>query len=135
MLETKRGIAHERTLVVHPTLKHPHGGADTRHPEDRLEEATGLARAIHLEIIDARVVALSAQRPSTLFGKGKVEELGEFIAAEEIKLAIVDTELTPGQQRNLERAWNCKVIDRTALILEIFADRAQTKEGLSLIHI
>lgn len=129
MLETKRGIAHERTLVVHPTLKHPHGGADTRHPEDRLEEATGLARAIHLEIIDARVVALSAQRPSTLFGKGKVEELGEFIAAEEIKLAIVDTELTPGQQRNLERAWNCKVIDRTALILEIFADRAQTKEG------
>lgn len=129
MLETKRGIAHERTLVVHPTLKHPHGGADTRHPEDRLEEATGLARAIHLEIIDARVVALSAQRPSTLFGKGKVEELGEFITAEEIKLAIVDTELTPGQQRNLERAWNCKVIDRTALILEIFADRAQTKEG------
>lgn len=129
MLETKRGISRERTLVVHPTLKHPHGGADMRHPEDRLEEAVGLAHAIQLDIIDARVVALSAHRPSTLFGKGKVEELGEFIEAHEVKLVIVDTELTPGQQRNLEKAWNCKVIDRTALILEIFADRAQTREG------
>lgn len=119
----------EKTLVVHPKLKHSAGHADSRQPEDRLEEAVGLAHAIQLDIVDARVVALSAQRPSTLFGKGKVEELGEFITAEEIQLAIIDTELTPGQQRNLERAWNCKVIDRTALILEIFADRAQTKEG------
>jgi GTPase len=118
----------DKTLVVHPTLKST-AGADLRHPQDRLEEAAGLAGAIHLDIIDARVVALSAQRPSTLFGKGKVEELGEFIQAQEIRLTIVDTELTPGQQRNLEKAWNCKVIDRTALILEIFADRAQTKEG------
>lgn len=118
----------DKTLVVHPTLKNT-AGAELRHPQDRLQEAVGLAGAIHLDIIDARVVALSALRPSTLFGKGKVEELGDFIAAHKIALVIVDTELTPGQQRNLEKAWNCKVIDRTALILEIFADRAQTKEG------
>lgn len=129
MFDTKRDITRDRTLVVHPTRKHPPGGADTRRPEDRLGEAVGLARAIQLDIADARVVALAAQRPSTLFGKGKVEELGAFIAAEEVRLVIVDTELTPAQQRNLEKAWNCKVIDRTALILEIFADRAQTKEG------
>lgn len=120
--------ARDRTLVVHPTLKIANS-ADMRHPQDRLEEAIGLARAIELDVIDARVVALSTQRPSTLFGKGKVEELREFIEAQEIKLVIADTELTPGQQRNLEKAWNCKVIDRTALILEIFADRAHTKEG------
>lgn len=125
MLDTLR----ERTLVVHPTLKTPASSADARHPQDRLQEAVGLAQAISLEIVDARVVALGSQRPSTLFGKGKVEELGEFIKAEEIALVIADTELTPGQQRNLEKAWNCKVIDRTALILEIFADRARTKEG------
>lgn len=119
----------ERTLVVHPTLKMPASAADARHPQDRLQEAVGLAQAISLEIIDARVVALGSQRPSTLFGKGKVEELGDFIQAEEVALVIADTELTPGQQRNLEKAWNCKVIDRTALILEIFADRARTKEG------
>lgn len=119
----------ERTLVVHPALKMPASAADARHPQDRLQEAVGLAQAISLEIVDARVVALGSQRPSTLFGKGKVEELGEFIEAEEIALVIADTELTPGQQRNLEKAWNCKVIDRTALILEIFADRARTKEG------
>lgn len=119
----------ERTLVVHPTLKMPASAADARHPQDRLQEAVGLAQAISLEIVDARVVALGSQRPSTLFGKGKVEELGEFITEEEIALVIADTELTPGQQRNLEKAWNCKVIDRTALILEIFADRARTKEG------
>ncbi|MCH2547052.1 MAG: GTPase HflX [Alphaproteobacteria bacterium] len=100
-----------------------------RKPDDRLAEAVGLAAAIDLEVIEARVVTLSAQRPSTLFGKGKVEELGEFIEAHTVNLVIIDTELTPGQQRNLERAWSCKVIDRTALILEIFADRAQTKEG------
>lgn len=120
--------AHDRTLVVHPALKLS-PSADARHPQDRLEEAVGLARAIELDVVDARVVALGAQRPSTLFGKGKVEELGDFIAAEAIALVIADTELTPGQQRNLEKAWNCKVIDRTALILEIFADRAHTKEG------
>jgi len=129
LFETTRDIRRDKTLVVHPMLKQAGGGADTRQPEDRLEEAAGLARAIQLEIIDKRVVTLSAQRPSTLFGKGKVEELGEIIKAGEMTLAIVDTELTPGQQRNLEKAWNCKVIDRTALILEIFADRAHTKEG------
>lgn len=120
--------ARDRTLVVHPTLKLS-PTADLRHPQDRLEEAVGLATAIDLDIIDARVVVLSTQRPSTLFGKGKVDELGDFITSESIKLVIADTELTPGQQRNLEKAWNCKVIDRTALILEIFADRAHTKEG------
>lgn len=116
-----------RTLVVHPLLKTEKGGG--RIPEDRLEEATGLALAIGLEVIESRVVSVSTRRPSTFLGKGKVEELGDWIKAEAIKLVIFDGTLSPIQQRNLEKAWNAKVIDRTALILEIFADRASTNEG------
>jgi len=68
-------------------------------------------------------------RPSTLLGEGIVERIGERIAAESVDLAVIDAALSPVQQRNLERAWKCKVIDRTGLILEIFGERAQTSEG------
>lgn len=119
----------ERTLVIHPSLKTGKGKDEGRHPQDRLEEAKGLALAIHLAVVDAKVVSVATRRPSTFLGKGKVEELGDFIKAEEVKLVIFDGTLSPIQQRNLEKAWNCKVIDRTALILEIFADRASTNEG------
>ncbi len=88
-----------------------------------------MAAAISLEVIGAEVVPLSAPRPATFFGSGKVEEISGRIAADDIGVAIVDGSLTPVQQRNLERAWDCKVIDRTGLILEIFGARARTREG------
>ena len=100
-----------------------------RTPEARLQEAIGLAKAIGLNIIEASNVPVRTIRPSTLFGKGKVEELGKLIVDQEIGLAIIDHAITPVQQQSLEEAWNCKVLDRTGLILEIFGERAQTKEG------
>ncbi len=98
-------------------------------PEERLEEAVGLARAIDLEVLSAEVVPVAAPKPGTLFGSGKVEELAAAIAAADAELAIVDHAVSPVQQRNLEKAWNCKVLDRTGLILEIFGERARTREG------
>ena len=89
----------------------------------------GLAEAISLTIAGAETVSLAAAKPATLFGRGKVEELKGLIASRDIELVIIDAALSPVQQRNLERAWDCKVIDRTGLILEIFGDRAQTREG------
>ena len=95
----------------------------------RLDEAVSLARAIELDVVAAHSVTLARPRPATLLGRGKVAEIAIEIDAEEIELAVVDASLTPVQQRNLERAWNCKVVDRTGLILEIFGARARTKEG------
>jgi GTP-binding protein HflX len=95
-----------------------------------LEEATGLAQAIDLDVVDARHVLVRAPRPATLLGKGQVDGLKGEIAADEIGLVVVDAGLTPVQQRNLEKAWNTKVIDRTGLILDIFGERARTKEGV-----
>jgi GTPase len=97
--------------------------------QSRLDEAVGLAAAIDLTVQHSQIVQLQAIRPSTYLGKGKVEELGLLISADEIKLVIVDAPLSPIQQRNLEKAWLVKVIDRTGLILEIFGRRARTKEG------
>ena len=105
------------------------GTPDGHSIEDRLEEAVGLARAIQLDVAAAQIVPLPQPRPSTLFGSGKVAEIGEQIAALEAGLAIVDHTVSPVQQRNLEKAWGCKVLDRTGLILEIFGQRARTREG------
>jgi GTP-binding protein HflX len=88
-----------------------------------------LARAISLEIAHAEVVRLAATKPGTLFGSGTVSRLAGLVSELEIGLVVVDGALSPVQQRNLERAWKCKVIDRTALILEIFGARARTREG------
>ena len=96
---------------------------------ERLTEATGLARAIGLDVCFSGTVPLTQPRPATLLGSGKVEELAAIITAEDADVAIVDHALSPIQQRNLEKAWNAKVLDRTGLILEIFADRARSKEG------
>jgi GTP-binding protein HflX len=98
-------------------------------PSERLSEAAGLAKAIGLEVCFAGTMPLSHPRPATLFGSGKVEEIGAIVTAEEAEVVIVDHALTPIQQRNLERAWNAKVLDRTGLILEIFAERAHSKAG------
>lgn len=98
-------------------------------PRDRLHEATGLAEAIDLNVIDSMLVPVATPRPATLFGTGKVESLKALIAAHDIELVIIDHPVSPIQQRNLEKAWNTKVLDRTGLILEIFGRRARTKEG------
>jgi GTP-binding protein HflX len=100
-----------------------------RPPRARLEEAAGLARAISLDVRAAVLVPLPQPRPATLFGSGKVEELATLARNESADLIVVDYPLTPVQQRNLERAWSAKVLDRTGLILEIFGERARTREG------
>ena len=128
---------------MHPVLPagRESGGADrahrpeapaesvTRDPEQGLEEAIGLARAIGLHVVMGEVLPLRKPRPQTLLGGGQVAHLAEQVSALEIALVIVDGPLTPGQQRNLETALGCKVIDRTGLILEIFGARARTREG------
>ncbi len=120
-----------RSLVVVPVVKEDRltENMPSRSISARVEEALGLARAIDLDVVVQQTVTLSQVKPATLLGSGKVDELGEIIADNEIGLAIVDYSLTPVQQRNLEKAWNCKVIDRTGLILEIFGERARTREG------
>jgi GTPase len=115
-----------RTLVVHPAHRLDGGG---RSEVARLDEARGLARAIDLEVAGAEVAPVRRRRPSTLFGAGKVAELALRIEADAIDLVVVNGPLSPVQQRNLERAFKCKVIDRTGLILEIFGARATTAEG------
>ncbi|MBT6289657.1 MAG: GTPase HflX, partial [Rhodospirillaceae bacterium] len=85
--------------------------------------------AINLDILYTEAAPVNRPRPATLFGTGTVERLGGIIAADDIGVAVIDGGLSPIQQRNLERAWKCKVIDRTGLILEIFGARAQTREG------
>ncbi len=120
----------ERAIVLVPDFqRHSDQPAVHRSMEARLEEAVGLTAAINLEVVQKGIIPLKAIRPATLIGTGKVDEIAGIIKAEEIGLAIVDHSLSPVQQRNLEKAWNCKVLDRTGLILEIFGDRAQTKEG------
>ncbi|WP_293906115.1 GTPase HflX, partial [Phenylobacterium sp.] len=113
-------------LVIHPDRD---GRGSARRPEARLEEAAGLALALDLEVRETLVVNLRQLTPATLFGKGKVEEMRILIEAEGIDVVVIDDALTPVQQRNLEKAWSAKVIDRTGLILEIFARRARTREG------
>lgn len=109
----------EETATPHSTLS----------PQARLEEAVGLAEAIDLAIVHRDVFNLSAPRPATLIGAGKVAELAGIVKESEAELVVVDHQLTPVQQRNLERELNAKVLDRTGLILEIFGRRARTKEG------
>ena len=99
------------------------------HAEARLEEAVGLAAAIDLNIVGKEIVRLSKLASATVLGKGSVTRLGETFKALEVGLVVFDCAIAPTQQRNLEKAWNCKVIDRTALILEIFGERARTSEG------
>jgi GTP-binding protein HflX len=121
------GAAPPRTLILHPVVKSrkPRGRA----PDARLKEAVGLGAAIRLDVVEARLIPLRAARAGTLFGRGAVDEIAETVRAEHLDLVIVDAALAPIQQRNLERAWLCKVIDRTGLILEIFGARARTREG------
>ncbi len=129
-----------RALILHPVVKTKGNGKSAStladlSPDARLEEARGLALAIGLHIVRAEVVAVAKLRPATLFGGGVLERMATFVAGEDIDIAIVDAALTPIQQRNLERAWSCKVIDRTGLILEIFGERAHTREGVLQVEL
>ena len=125
-----------RVIVIGPYLRMRRGDSEAqtdqhviRGSEARLEEAVGLARAIDLTIAEALVAPVGQIRPATYLGKGKVEEIVGLITGQHIELVVMDCALSPIQQRNLEKAWNTKVLDRTGLILEIFGRRAKTKEG------
>ncbi len=139
VVEPEKTIASgTRTLVVGPyasARRRPGeaggqaGHVNLRANQARLEEAVGLAAAIDLAVTQALPVTVSSPRPATFLGKGKVEEIDGLIKAEHIDLVMMDCALSPVQQRNLEKAWGAKVIDRTGLILEIFGRRARTREG------
>lgn len=117
-------------LVVHPELeKKVKTSSFEPSLEDKLEEAVGLARAIFLDVLDTRTFQIKKPSPGHLIGKGNREDIGVMVKALKPDVVIVNHNLSPIQQRNLERAWKAKVIDRTGLILEIFGERAQTREG------
>ncbi|OBZ94023.1 GTP-binding protein HflX [Pararhizobium polonicum] len=125
-----------RAVVIVPVLKKTGrqnaeiiAATSTRSDESRLEETIGLALAIDLEVVHGMIVPVAQPKPGTLLGSGKIEEIGHLLSEHNAGLVIIDHPLTPVQQRNLEKEWNCKVIDRTGLILEIFGRRASTKEG------
>ncbi|MDE2352348.1 MAG: GTPase HflX [Alphaproteobacteria bacterium] len=127
----QNGQPRGRTAIVLHVARKDRGPGDAagRDAQSRLAEAVGLAAAIGLEIAAAHVVALVRPAPATLIGSGKVEEIAAEARAQEPEVIVVNAQLSPVQQRNLEKAWNSKVLDRTALILEIFGERAQTREG------
>jgi GTP-binding protein HflX len=114
-----------RAVVIHPDRR----SDSPRLASERLEEAAGLARALDLDVRAEEIVRLRTIAPATLFGAGKVEELRALLFAADAEAVVIDDDLTPVQQRNLEKNWDVKVIDRTGLILEIFGRRARTKEG------
>ena len=116
----------EAALVVHPVVRRD----ALRAPEARLAEAVRLTESIGVEVPATRIVRLARPRPATLLGNGAIDDVKEALAGKEAGLVVVDGALTPVQQRNLERAWDAKVIDRTGLILEIFGARARTREGV-----
>ncbi len=122
-----------RAYVLHPDVKSDRA---RRLPEHGLAEAVSLAGALPgLDVIGGEVVRLQRQQPGTLFGSGKVAEIKELFAKLEIGLVLVDGSVTPVQQRNLEKEWGVKLLDRTGLILEIFADRARTREGVLQVEL
>jgi GTPase len=122
-------LATGRALVIEPVLRHARISANKRPPAARLDEAIGLARAIDLDVAQSGIVMLTALRPATYLGKGKVEEIAGLAKSMDAGIVVMDCALSPVQQRNLETAWNAKVVDRTGLILEIFGRRARTREG------
>lgn len=114
--------------VLHPDLV---SDRNRRDPGPALEEAVALAAALpDLTVVGQEVVRLSKMHPGTLFGKGKIEELKHRIKDADAELVLIDGHVSPVQQRNLEKSWNVKILDRTGLILEIFSDRAATREGV-----
>ena len=125
-----------RAVVIEPHLRErriapgeARAQSARRSPEAKLDEAVGLARAIDLNVVSSGIVTLAEIRPATFIGKGKVEEIAGLVKGEAAGIVVMDCALSPVQQRNLEKAWGAKVLDRTGLILEIFGRRARTREG------
>lgn len=126
MLEHDRPVT--RAWVLHPDLK---SDQNRRAAEPALEEGVSLAAALpDLQVVGADIVRLPRIHPGKLFGKGKIEELKHVFHDAEVELVLIDGPVTPVQQRNLEKEWGVKLLDRTGLILEIFSDRARTSEGV-----
>lgn len=122
-----------RAFVLHPDIK---SKPSRRLPEHGLAEAVGLAAALPaMEVVGAEVVRLARLMPGMLFGSGKVADLGAQMKALDVGLVLVDGPVSPVQQRNLEKEWGVKLLDRTGLILEIFADRARTREGVLQVEL
>ena len=135
-LSPRQGSETGRALVIEPHLRsrlapaaEARAKAALRSPAARLDEAIGLARAIDLNVISSGIVPLGEIRPATFVGKGKVEEIAGLVKTDDAGIVVMDCALSPVQQRNLEKAWDAKVLDRTGLILEIFGRRARTREG------
>ncbi|WP_270937485.1 GTPase HflX [Falsiroseomonas oryzae] len=125
----ERGPTRAAVVLPHERPGRADGAAATRAAEARLAEAVGLTASIGLTIVHTAIHPLRAMRPSTLLGEGQVGMVKDAVERHGVTVVVVDASLSPVQQRNLERAWGCKVIDRTGLILEIFGERARTKEG------
>jgi GTP-binding protein HflX len=122
-----------RVFVLHPELKSDH---IRRLPEHRLAEAVALAAALpNIDVLGQQVVRLAKASPGMLMGSGKVKSFKQIFAEDSIELVLVDGTLSPVQQRNLEKEWAVKILDRTGLILEIFADRARTREGVLQVEL
>jgi GTPase len=135
-LSPRQGSETGRALVIEPHLRSrspaaadARAKAALRSPDARLDEAVGLARAIDLNVVSSGIVQLGEIRPATFIGKGKVEEIAGLVKTDDAGIVVMDCALSPVQQRNLEKAWDAKVLDRTGLILEIFGRRARTREG------
>lgn len=128
----ERQVIVTRTALVHPQIR---DALQQLSADARQKEFGALARAIRLDIRFERVLPVRSARPATFFGTGQIEALAAQIEAAEIELVLVDTSLSPIQQRNLERHLNVKILDRTALILEIFGDRAATREGVLQVEL
>ncbi len=124
MAEILNKIIHTSAGIIYPYM-----GDTNINPEERLAETVSLGAAISLDIKYSEIIRLRAIKAGTFFGGGNIERLAAICREKEIELLIIDASLTPIQQRNLEKTLNLKIIDRTALILEIFGERAQTKEG------
>ncbi|MEP0156358.1 GTPase HflX [Pseudophaeobacter sp.] len=117
-----------RAWVLHPDIKSDQG---RRPAEPALAEGVALAEALpDLDVVGATVVRLPKAHAGMLFGSGKIEELQALLHSNEVDLVLIDGPVSPVQQRNLEKAWKVKILDRTGLILEIFSDRARTREGV-----
>jgi len=127
-IDESEGPRVTRAFVLHPEIR---TDPERRAPQPALAEAISLARALpQLDVVGADVVPLRKVDAGKLFGKGKIEEIRERIEAAEVELVLVDGPVSPVQQRNLEKVWKVKLLDRTGLILEIFSDRAATREGV-----
>lgn len=130
----QENIYNSRTIVVHAELVNANF-QEKRSAQDQLDEAISLCDAISLDVISSKILKVRKIRPSHFLGKGQLDQIGAEIYSDNIELLVLNGAISPVQQRNLEKDLKCKVIDRTALILEIFGERAATKEGVLQVEL